>query len=557
MFVNVKRVIIAAGLLGMLVLAGWFGGRPLYRDWRERRALNQAESFLAQGDFRNAAIAARQVLIRNQTNLAACRVMANLTETLHSPAALHWRQRVAEAQPGNLTNQMLLARTAILFGHYGGAAQALDAVPPAQREHPGYQQLTAMIALARRDYEDAGLRLTEAARLEPENKLTQLNLAVLQAQGTNQAQIAGARQALRDLSSLPEFRADALRQLTLLALREKDWTTALALAGELQASTNAPLDDALLHLRVLEESGSAQLTPRLHELEASAYTNAHLIGGLSVWLFTHGRTDEAARWLASLPDELQQRFEVRMARADGCLSRRDWAGLKELLEGKEWKDTEFLRHALLARVYREQNATMSSQADWLAATRLAAENPRALGLLARLAGSWQWPREREDALWTLVQRFPAERWALGALSDAFLKSGNTLGLQKFYEELVRRDPKDVVAGNNLAATSLLLHLQTDRAHDLARSVYQQRTNDATCASTYAYSLYLQGHGSEGIAVLKRLPAAALEQPSVALYLGVLQATNSAAEAKRYLDLAATGPLLPEERALLEAARLRR
>jgi len=271
-------------------------------------------------------------------------------------------------------------------------------------------------------------------------------------------------------------------------------------------------------------------------------------------LLVHAKTDEAARWLGSLPGELQTRSDVRLARADCLMALHDWDGLKAMLEGADWGGSEFFRHALLARVYRENNAATSAQADWLQAARLAAGDARALTTLARLTTSWKWQRELEEVLWTLVQRFPGEQWALRALSEAYLEKGNTLGLHKIYEELVKRDSNDRIARNNLAVTSLLLHLQTERAHDLARSVYLQKTNDAIGVSTYAYSLYLQGRSHEGLAVLQALPPSDLEKPSVALYLGVLQATNDSVEARKYLDLAAAGPLLPEEKALLELAR---
>lgn len=556
MFWNLKRVLLLTSLLVALGVTAWVFGLPLYRGWREQNSLAQARDFLAKSDFRNAALAARQALVLNRNNLEACRLMANLTELLRSPAALEWRRRVAELRPGDLTNQLQLARTAILLGQYPRAAESLEAIPSAQRNHPSYHQLNALVALAQNDTDEAGLQLTEAARLAPENKQIQLNLAVLGLQGTNATLTETAMQSLRELSTLPEFRADALRQLTLAEFKNRNWTNAAAFSRELQSQTNASLDDRLLHLRVLKDSGSPDFAGYLRTLQNDSKASAASASRLAGWLIAQAQADEAARWLASLPDELQSRTEVKLARADCCVARKDWHALQDLLQDAGWSESEFLRHAMLARAARELRNDLGAQAEWRAAIRATTEQPRKLILLARLAAAWSWQREQEEALWLLVQRHPRERWAVEALTRSYIAGGNTLGLQKIYAELVARNPDDFPARNNLAATSLLLNLQTDRAHTLARSVYVGATNNAIFASTYAYSLYLQGHAADGLAILETLPRAELEQPSVALYYGALQSAVAPEKARKALDLAEKGPLLPEEKVLLQTARKR-
>lgn len=556
MFWNLKRVLLLTGTLALLMLAAWVFGRPLYRGWREQNSLAQAREFFAKSDFRNAVLAARQVLVLNRDNVEASRLMANLTELLRSPAALEWRRRVAELQPGNFTNQLQFARTAIQLGQHSRATESLEAIPPAQRNHPSYHQLTAMLALTRNDPGEASLQLTEAARLDPDNKQIQLNLAVLGLHGTNATITETAMQSLRELAALPEFRTDALRQLTLAEFKNRNWTNAAAFSRELQSQTNAAFDDRLLHLRVLKESDNPDFAAYLRTLQDDARTSASLASRLAAWLTAQAQADDAARWLATLPDELQTRLEVKMARADCCVALKDWRTLQDLLQSADWGESEFLRHAMLARAARELRNDLGAQSEWRTALRATAERPRKLILLARLATAWAWQREREETLWLLVQRHPGERWAVDALTHSYIASGNTLGLQKVYSELVARHPDDLPARNNLAATSLLLNLQTERAHNLARLVYLNATNNAIFASTYAYSLYLQGRAADGLAVLEALPATELEQPNVALYHGALQSVVAPEKAKKALDLAEKGPLLPEEKALLQTARKR-
>ena len=216
-----------------------------------------------------------------------------------------------------------------------------------------------------------------------------------------------------------------------------------------------------------------------------------------------------------------------------------------------------MRHALLARARRELGGEIGAQAQWGNAIRSSQEQARKLVVLARLTASWNWQREHEEVLWLLLHRHPAERWVADALNRTLLRSGNTLGLQKLYEELVTREPENLPARNNLAVVCLLLNLQMERAHELARSTYLRAATNATFASTYAYSLYLQGRAADGLAVLDSFPRAATELPSIALYHGVLQSSVAPEKASPLLDLAEKASLLlPEERALLQAARQR-
>ena len=115
------------------------------------------------------------------------------------------------------------------------------------------------------------------------------------------------------------------------------------------------------------------------------------------------------------------------------------------------------------------------------------------------------------------------------------------------------NPKDFEARNNLAATSLLLKLNVNKAYELAKALYTERPDHAVIASTYAFALHLRGSTREGLAVLQKLKPEALEEPSVALYYGVLlSASGQPAQARKYLDLAQPAKLLPEEKQLLES-----
>jgi hypothetical protein len=226
------------------------------------------------------------------------------------------------------------------------------------------------------------------------------------------------------------------------------------------------------------------------------------------------------------------------------------------LQEQRWDELEFLRNAFLSRAEAELNQTRSADARWRMAGREAEER---LGLgpllsLLAMASSWGKQQAREDLLWQIAQRFPKERWALLDLEQTYQAAGNTLGLNKVYSMRFRYNPKDFTAQNNFAATSLLLRLNLSQAHELAKQAFVQHSGDSDLASTYAYSLHLRGRTKEGLASLEKLKPETLEKPSVALYYGLLLSeTGQTNKAGKYLSIAQSSTLLPEEKVLLTDA----
>jgi predicted Zn-dependent protease len=91
-----------------------------------------------------------------------------------------------------------------------------------------------------------------------------------------------------------------------------------------------------------------------------------------------------------------------------------------------------------------------------------------------------------------------------------------------------------------------------QAYRLAKEAYAQKPDDPFIASTYAYSLHLQGRTREGATAMEMLKSELLEQPSVSLYYGVLLSVlGDTNRAVHFLMIAKNkGQLLPEEKYLL-------
>jgi predicted Zn-dependent protease len=533
----------------------WFTARPAYHHYRELHSLEQAKVFFSRGDWSKASLCARRALALNPRSLGACRIMARLAELAGAPRVLDWRRRVAELSPA-IEDQLALAATALRVQArpFPLAAQTLDALALDAKDLPAYHVLCAEMALKLNQSSCAEAHFLEASRLEPADELHQLNLAVLRLRATNEVMAAAARATLERLRADTNLGPTALRWLVSDRLEHGDLAAAQALSGELVVQSAATLDDRLTHLGILRKANSSDFGSYLSAVQRVVSTNAGGTYTLCAWMLANSRADQALRWLTNCPQPLQAQSPVRLARAECHAALKDWNGLTQFLESDHWGELEFLRLAWLSRVAGEQKEEFAAEAQWRLAVREAGDGPGRMLALLKLATNWGRARERQDLLWQLAQKNPGERWALQELDRIYVAEGNTRGLNKVHAALVAANSRDIAARNNLAATSLLLKLNLPRAHELSKEIYAEHPEEPVIASTYGYSLHLQGRTQEGLAVMEKLPSASLKAPAVALYYGVLlRASGRSDEAEPYLALARGTRLLPEEQALLVPA----
>jgi tetratricopeptide (TPR) repeat protein len=550
-----KKVILAGVAVTVALLGLWFWGRPAYKRHRETGAVEQAKSYLARGDYRNASLSARQALRVNPNNLEACRIVAGLAERARSPYVLDWRRRIVDLAP-TVENKLMLASSALRAQGppYPLAVQTLEELRDSGQNVAAYHVVAAELALRLKQTAEAQSRFERASRLEPTNELHQLNLAVLQLQSTNGAAATAARATLERLRASTNVGPVALRWLVAESLGRNDLAAAERFSRQLLAEPRSLPDDRLQHLTILQQSNNPECGPYLAALQKNALTNAAEIYGISAWLISHGRAGEALGWLTNCPVKVRAEQPVPLALVDCYLATKDWDGLETSLQGQKWGDLEFLRFAFLSRTAAEQNQKLAADARWRTALREASDRLGSLTAMLGMATSWGRQQAREDLLWQIAQRFPKERWALRELERSYLAAGNTRGLNKVYSMMVSYAPKNFAAQNNLAATSLLLKMNLAQAHESAKELFSQRPKEAIVASTYAFSLHLQGRTKEGLVVFEKLKAEALEAPSVALYYGLLLLeAGQTNKAGKYLDIARKSNLLPEEKALVADA----
>ncbi|MFM2083045.1 MAG: hypothetical protein RL380_1736 [Verrucomicrobiota bacterium] len=548
-----KKFLIAVLLLALLFV-GWFFGLPAYRAWKEKRFVTQAQAFLAQKDYTNAILAARQAIVLNANNAAAWAVRARTADAAQIPGALDLWQRVVNLAP-TPTNHLALARACLLAQKVPRARDSLLTIPPEHQNNATYHELAGMVCAAEKNLPAADWHFGETAKFDPDNKSAQLNQAVIRLSAKKPEAVADAKKILTALIADPLYAKDALRHLTFAALRERDFARATQLATQLAALPAATLDDRLMKLAILQESAADNFRSELAQLKTAAAPDPEDTYALASWLATHGLAADALAWLGQLPADAQAKPAVRLARADVLQASKDWPALENFLADQNWGELEFIRLAQLAHATRAQNQTIAADAHWNAALRVAAERLKPLTVLHRLATAWGWDDQREEILNTLIERHPNERWAFGALNQFYNASGNTRGLQKVFARLVDLHPDDLGAKNNLAYFNTLLGIQPGQTLAMAREVYAAKPHNPACASTFALALHANGQTAEALTVMQRLPPADLESPDLALCYGViLAAGGDQTAAGKYLAVAAKEKLLAEETKLLKTAR---
>ncbi len=555
---NLWKILLIVLVLGGVLSAGGYLGYRSYLSAREAHLIKQAQHYLAKPNVKKALLCLQRVLKSNPRNVEACRLMAGLSEAERSPGALVWRSRVVELKPSSLEDRLALARSALIFRDYAVATNALAGVDAAGKKTAVYYSLAGEVASTVGQFAQAEADFLEAARLEPTNPVPQLNLAVVRLHGTNASTLAEARAALTQISaSSSAWRCQALRELVVDSLRFHQTNAAMQLSRELVRQTNSVFSDQLLRLDVFMGSQSAELKPALAALQLEAGTNTAKIYDLSNWEMARLGPTETLAWLRSQPMSSQTNMPVALLTAECQTMLGDWRGLKDSLKPQNWAELEFIRHALLARSLRGQELTAAASGEWDLALKTANGQEQSLTMLLRLTAAWKWQTESEELLWTIVNQYPAEKWAFLALNQVLYVNGRTRPMMMLCSQELKRTPSDLDLKNNLAMTALLLDAKELNPHALAREVYLQAPTNAACISTYAFSLHLQKQDTEALKVIERLTPQQLQDPSLAGYYSlILQATGNKAKARSYLDLtlASKTLLLPEEKEMFNRAK---
>lgn len=540
----------------VVLLLGYSGYRG-YESWKQGHYISLAKQFAAKGDADNEALALKQVLNANSRNLEANRMMADLAEASHSDTTLNWRKKVLELDPNSLSAHLSLAQTALFFHDLVTASNTLASVDEAGKKTASYYNILGELALMEANMAEAQADFAEAVRIDPSYMAPQLSLAVVELHSSNALDMAEARINLKRISmnSTNVYdRTQAKRELTMDALRFGDNDTALYYSKALAEQPGITFDDKLLRLDTLRITKNAEYKQSLRSCEKEAANSPGELSALTIWFLQRQLPGPALVWLQSLPAATQTNLPAGLLIAQCQILTQNWPGLQNAVAKGNWGNIDYTRHAYMAFALRQQGYTEASKAEWdIALTGANGQDTPLINLL-RLAAEWNWKSEGEQILWTIVKKFPQEQWAPPKLMYQLEITGSTRALMELCDILVKRNPDDLDAQNNLAATAMLLNAHEIKPYDLAREVYQKNPSNPQYACTYAFALHLQGKDAEALKVMQKLDPKALNDSSIAGYYGIiLKAVGDKTQANAYLKRSFTAQLLPEERAMFQQA----
>ena len=531
-------------------------GPQAYRGWRESKLLKNAVALLAKDDFDGATRAAREVLQIHRDSLPAFRVLAEASEKQNRPETVAWRAQIARLEP-NVDNQLNLASAALRFGRLDTARNALEAVPPTQRDRAAYHVVAGWLARAQGNDSDVEMHFAAAVAQEPANDLYQFNLAVLRVRSATPEKRDEARKVLERLKGVSGYRAGSLRALLSDAIQMNDLPRADSLAQDLQMSQQVTFSDYLLCLEFYRKLDEKKFSALLEKVKPVAARNPLDLALLMDWLNKSGLGSEVLKWMEKLPAETTTNPPPAIAIADAFAEARNWSRLKRWTRSGAWGDSEYLRLAYQAYSSKQSRQT-SSDAEffslWRSAERAAAEQPEREINLARLASKWNLSAEAEQLWLRVAKEAPMRREALDALFRIYRASNDLPNLYKIAQRLHESSPNEPGIAANCARLALLVDQNPAEGHRLAKETYDRAPNDVNVAMTYAYSLYMLGRTADGIAIMSKLPPEGVHDPHAAVYAALLLLDeNQAPAAQEYISAAQAGPIFPEEKKLLDEA----
>ena len=546
------------GLVAVLILgaAGVVVWRKVITPIRQHRMIERGRTLIEAKDLKQAEIAVGRALQLNPRDPVATRLMLQLAESAGAKNALFWYKQMASLEPDVVEHRLAWARAALKFNEVSIAEQALQGLGEASRQTAAYHDLAGQIALASRQEASAEAHFSDAVKLEPNNEEYQLHLAAVQFRASDAAIRTSARATMERLAANPKYFRTASRALLDDALEAKDWDKALSLAKQLQGAPGAPFEDRMLYLGFLRRFQRPEFYSYLSEVQEISTANPLHVGALISWLNTNGLVLIAVDWSKRLPEDLRWKMPVPAAIGECYAVQLDWETLGPLVMDTDWEYANFLRLAFLARVQREKDDERGALNSWNAAVQAAAGHPERYIILARYATSWGWKDQTRDLHWIVARGSTNQKWAMDALFQHYLEKRDSGGLLNVSNRMLELNPQSTLALNNVVLLSLLRGTNIDKSISVAADAYHKDPKNPGLASTYAFSLHLQGKTEEGLKIMRAFDEKQLNDPSYAAYFGLLLLDGGTPdEARKYLEIAKAkaDKLLPEEETLVNKA----
>jgi predicted Zn-dependent protease len=415
--------------------------------------------------------------------------------------ALALLEGMQDGKPDPLVDRLTLSATAQAEG-VEAANRKLDQMLAARPADSGLAVLASQLRIAQGDVERAHSILEAAVKRAPGDAEPRLALARLQVRrGQREAAVANLEQLRKGGARTTEARL----LLAQLALQRDDAKLADQLIDEAVAGAgNADTRNA---------AGSIYLSTGRYDKAIEHFRAGTQADSTSVSLWLNlGRAQLALEQVPAARESLERALALRKnwLPAEGVLT------FLELQHGQP--AAARARVEALVKARPNDPGVRVLEAEVFAAQRNFAEAERSLDAAAKIApsanlavkayqlrtaGSLANPTE---PLTRWLDRNPNDLPVRGVLAEAHARAGADARAAEQYEQIVAREPRDVVSLNNLAW--LYFEAGDKRATELARRAHALAPNAPAVADTLGWILVQDGKVEEGLALLATVAARA-------------------------------------------------
>jgi tetratricopeptide (TPR) repeat protein len=414
--------------------------------------------------------------------------------------------------------------------------------------------MRGLVAMGKGQWKEAAQAFEEASRRDPSRESYQFNHALAQIQSADEATLNSGIQRLAKLSASGKFASPAKRALIRLLMRHQRYAEALEYAEVLVTAPDAKLEDQLTRLDLLRALQKPEFTAAMETTQIAAAKNPVDLSALLTWSVRNGFALETRKWVDTIDAKLREDPKAIEAYAELLAECADWKALADLTARQQpWMRGDAMREAFAALAAEKSGTMDAASAHWQLALQAAVENYEQSMALAYFAHRAGWRPRLLEVLWAASNR-PDSEWALRMLHKLCAEDGNTEGMLRVARRLLALHPEDDRARNNAIILALLLDEPPTEHLETARLLHEKAPGDPVFATTYAFALHCVGKSKQGLTIIQQLPVEVRRRPDTALYHAILLAADDKKfQAEAAAEVARTGPLLPEEKKLLNSA----
>src|SRR6266478_2678662 len=474
-----RRILIVSVALVLLLVAGYFGGRPginAVKAWQARRHAANAFAYINKQNWTDARKEATAAYQLRPTEPQSLRAVARFLSRTRQPDALEFWQQLEKIAPLTREDRQDEAAVAIMAGETTRAETAVNTLLESKEVDPGSWLLAAQLSIQKGMADEAMSALRKTFTHPRATEQQQLQAALLElslGSGT-----AGPDERATDAWSRIENiskgkSATALDALVLLADRElsrpggtgsvpstskKDDTEVVPPAGLSHALASHPLARAPQKLLSLDLVDRA--TPSRHdELIAEGIAqwkdgDSDDLLALATWL--SGKT-EFQKTLETIPLEkalLSRELFLQYVDALGGLGR--WSEIKQLLESERYPLDPVVQLMYLARCNAQLGEKTAAENNWQRALESAGGDVGKLISLGEYAEKNGIVDVAQSAFSAAATEAPKLRAAQQGRLRIAQRSGDTEKIHAILADMLKIWPNDAAVQNDEAYTRLLL-----------------------------------------------------------------------------------------------------